>query len=237
MGKLSEFGFTGKIGGLVYSRVGDSTIVRSAPQNIRQTEATKKRAGEFGRASKAGKSLRMQLKPVILFPSDNKMQTRLVSTLLLWLRKSYSPGTPCTEVPFISRFQFIEGHTIRERWNIVLGVSNPDSGLIELKIPAFVPRKKMNAPAGTISAKCDIGVASFHVESGMPGDGNSVSIYYDYDDEEVPERIVSLPVTTTPGSLVVTAICLQFLLPSMMDLEQMKKKGFISSEVVSSMYF
>jgi len=237
MGKLSEFGFTGKIGGLVYSRVGDSTIVRSASQNIQQTEATKKRASEFGRASKVGKSLRMQLKPVILFPSDNKMQTRLVSTLLLWLRKSYAAGTPCVEVPFISRFQFIEGHTIRERWNIHLKVSNPTSGVMELKIPAFVPRKKMNAPTGTATVKCDIAVASFDMESGTPVDDSSTSIYYDYNDAEVPERIVPLPVTTTPGCLVVTAICLQFLLSSIMDLEQMKKKGFITSEVVSSMYF
>src|SRR6185312_11340622 len=108
MGKQIDYWFSGKIGGLIYSKVGDSTIIRSAPQNIRQTDGTKKRSTEFGRASRAGKNLRMLLKPVILFPSDNKMQTRLISVLLLWLRKSYEAGTPCTEVRFINGFQFTE---------------------------------------------------------------------------------------------------------------------------------
>ena len=237
MGKQIDYGFSGKIGGLIYSKVGDSTIVRSAPQNIRQTDGTKKRATEFGRASRAGKNLRMLLKPVILFPSDIKMQTRLVSALLLWLHKSYEAGTPCAEVRFINGFQFTEGYTIKERWHVALEVSQPKEGLLELKIPAFVPMKKMSAPIGTIKVKCDIAVAGFNMESGEPGDGISTSIFYDFNEVEVAQRIVPLPVTTTPGSLVVTAICLQFMITSIMDLEQMKEKGFIASQVVSAMYF
>jgi len=236
MGKLTDYGFTGKIGDLIYSRVGDSIIVRTAPTKMRQTEATKKRSAEFGRASRIGKNLRMQLKPVIFFPSDNKMHTRLISALLLWLRKSYEAGTPCTDIRFIKGFQFTEGDAISARWRVHLEVSQPKDGLLELKIPAFVPIKKMDAPPGTMSVKCDIAVACFNMESGKPGDGISTSICYDYNEVEEPERIVPLPVTTTPGSLIVTAICLQFLVTSMMDLEQMKKKRFIVSEVVSAMY-
>jgi hypothetical protein len=95
----------------------------------------------------------------------------------------------------------------------------------------------MGAPIGTIKVKCDIAVASLNMESGEPGDGISTSIYYDYNQVEVAQRIVPLPVTTTPGSLVVTAICLQFFVTSTMDLEQMKEKGFITSEVLRAMYF
>jgi hypothetical protein len=95
MGKLIDFGFSGKIGGLIYSKVGDSTIIRSAPRKIKQTDGTKECSTEFGRASRTGKNLRMLLKPVILFPKDSEMHGRLVSTLLLWLRKSYEAGMPC----------------------------------------------------------------------------------------------------------------------------------------------
>lgn len=72
---------TGRIQNLIFYKVGDKYYARTAPARVRQTKATKKRASEFGKASRVGKSLRQQLLSVIPFPADNKMQTRLVSAL------------------------------------------------------------------------------------------------------------------------------------------------------------
>jgi len=81
---------TGRIQNIVFYKRGDKYYARSVSGNIRQTKATKKRATEFGKASRAGKILRQQLLPVIPFPADNKMQTRLVSHLFKWLRTRFN---------------------------------------------------------------------------------------------------------------------------------------------------
>lgn len=85
---------TGRIGNIVFYKRGDKYYSRSVPGRIRQTKATKKCATEFGKASGAGKILRQQLLPVIPFPADNKMQTRLVSDLCRWFGRGLIRNNP-----------------------------------------------------------------------------------------------------------------------------------------------
>jgi hypothetical protein len=171
---------TGGIDNLIFYKVGNKYYTRTAPVKVKQTKATKKRAGEFGKASTIGKCLRQQLLPVIPFPADNKMQTRLVSALFQWLRSGYDPVQPCNDVLFANNFQFTQGYTITERWMIPLQVSNPEVGIMDLKIPAFLPIKATSVPAGTVSVQCNIAVAGYDVESGVATGNISTSILYDY---------------------------------------------------------
>ena len=115
---------TGKIGNIIFYKRGDKYYARSVAGHTRQTKATKKRATEFGKASRAGKILRQQLLPVIPFPADKKMQTRLVSDLFSWLRSGFDPGQPCDPVLFLNNFRFTESDTIAERWRVSLDVVN-----------------------------------------------------------------------------------------------------------------
>ena len=47
---------TGRIQNIVFYKRGDKYYARSVSGSIKQTKATKKRAGEFGKASGAGKN-------------------------------------------------------------------------------------------------------------------------------------------------------------------------------------
>jgi hypothetical protein len=228
---------TGRIQNLICYKVGDKYYIRSAPGKVKQTKATKKRSTEFGKASRIGASLRQQLFPVIPFPADNKMQTRLVSVLFQWLRSGYDTGRPCNEVPFINNFQFTEGYSITERWMIPLQVTNAEPGLLQLKIPAFVPAKSISAPAGTVSVKCNIAVAGCNVESGVATGGTSASILYDYNEAVVSEQIISLAVPTPAGSLIATAISFEYNFIKNGYLEKTRNKAFMPSGMVSVMYF
>ena len=114
---------TGRIQNIVFYKHGDKYYARSVPGRIRQTKATKKRATEFGKASRAGRTLRQQLLPAIPFPADNKMQTRLVSDLFSWLRSGFNPEQPCDPVPLLNNFSFTEGNTITERWRVSLEIT------------------------------------------------------------------------------------------------------------------
>jgi hypothetical protein len=137
---------TGRIQNIVFYKRGDKYYARFVSDGIRQTKATKKRATEFGKASRAGKILRQQHLPVIPFPADNKMQTRLVSDLFQWLRSGLDPEQPCDPAPFLDGFSFTEGSTIQERWRVSLEVTKTADNLLQIKILAFVPSKDISAP-------------------------------------------------------------------------------------------
>ena len=227
---------TGRIQNLIFYKRGDKYYARSVPGKVKQTNATKKRATEFGQASRLGKCLRAQLLPAIPFPSDNKMQTRLVSALFQWLRSGFDTAQPNSEVPFVSTYSFTEGYTVRERWKVALQVTKPDEGGLQLMIPAFVPARSISAPAGTIKVKCIIAATSSKVGNAITAGGFSTSLEFDLNDKEVPEQLISLPLPTTAGNLVVTAISLEYFSFKNGLLQRTANKAFMPAGVVSAIY-
>jgi len=75
------------------------------------------------------------------------------------------------------------------------------------------------------------------VKTGIATGSASTSIIYDYNEVEVPEQKAELPVPTTGGSLVVTAIFLEYNLVKNRREEKSRNKAFIPSVMVSAMYF
>lgn len=225
---------TGRIHNLIFYKVGDKYYVRTAPVKVKQTKATKKRATEFGKASRIGGCLRQQLLSVIPFPADNKMQTRLVSALFQWLRQNAVQSSD--PIPFVGNFQFTEGYSVLERWKVNLQVTKPAPDMLALKIPAFVPSESISAPAGTAAVKCHIAAAGCSIETGVATGGFSTSLMYNYNGTEVPEQVIALPVALTAGSLVVTAIFLEYDLIKNGYPVPTNKKTFMPSGVVNAMY-
>ena len=229
---------TGRIKNTIFYKTGDKYYVRSVPAKVKQTKATKKRATQFGKASGAGKCLRQQLLSVIPFPADNNMQTRLVSALFQWLKPTPDNlPQPCDPVPYVSTYQFTQGYTVHERWKVALAVACSFPGTLELKIPAFVPDKSISAPANTVSVKCNISAAGCNVKNSVATGGYSTSLLFDFNDTLVPEQIISLSLPTAAGSMVVTAISLEYNFVKNGHLRKTVNKAFMPAGIVSAMYF
>ena len=227
---------TGRIGNIVFYKRGDKYYSRSVPGRIRQTKATKKCATEFGKASGAGKILRQQLLPVIPFPADNKMQTRLVSDLCRWFRSGFDPKQPWDPVPWLNDFSFTKSDTVAERWRVSLQVTKTADGMLEMKIPAFVPAKNILAPAGTVSVKCHIATAGYGLKNGAATGGFSTSLNFNYNDEPVAEQIISLPIPTFSQTLIVTGVSLEYYFNKNGHLQKSMNKAFMPAGIVKAMY-
>jgi hypothetical protein len=228
---------TGRINNLVFYKVGDKYCVRTIPQKVKQTKATKARGKQFGIASRAGKAVRQQLLPVIPFPSDNNMQTRLVSAIYQYIKSPEGDARASnSELPFITGFQFTTGYTINERWKVALTVHRNEAGTLQLTIPAFIPQKDISAPAGTVSVTCTISAGGFDRATGITTGGYSTSLHFDYTDTEIAEQIVSLPMPMQPGSVLVTGISLQYNEIKNGGVVPINKKAFIPAGIVSAMY-
>lgn len=228
---------TGRIRNVVFYKLGDKYYSRSVPAKVKQTKATQKRATEFGKASRIGKILRQQLWPVIPFPQDNQMQTRLVSAIFLWL-KSATGGNlqPCNEVPCVSNYQFTEGYTVNERWKVALQVDHSSDGMIEVTIPAFIPCRAISAPANTVLVTCRISAAGCDINKGIATGAFNTSLDFEYNDKEVSAQTVLLTLPTPPASLVVTAISLEYHYIKNGHLQKTANKAFMPASIVSAMY-
>jgi hypothetical protein len=227
---------TGRIQNIVFYKRGDKYYARSVSSGIRQTKATKKRATEFGKASRAGKILRQQLLSVIPFPADNKMQTRLVSDLFSWFRSGFDPEQPCDPVLFLNDFSFTESDTVAQRWRVSLEVTQTGNNMLQIKIPSFVPAKNIKAPAGTVSVKCNIATGGYHLKNGGETGSFSTSLNFNYNDKPVPAQILSLPTPTPPGSLIVTGVSLEYYFNKNGHLQKSTNKAFMPAGIVKAMY-
>lgn len=228
---------TGRINNLVFYKLGERYCVRTVPQHVNQTKATKARGKQFGIASRAGKAVRQQLLQAIRFPSDNNMQTGLVSAIYQYIKSPEGAvPAPAMDLPFITGFQFTTGYTVTDRWKVALTVNRDAAGNLQLNIPAFVPAKNMSAPAGTVSVKCHISAGSFDRATGMATGGYAASLHFGYNPIEIPSQVVSLPMPMQPGSVIMTGISLQYNTIKNGHEVPVNKKAFMPAGIVSEMY-
>src|SRR5450432_3690010 len=109
MGKIIEPGFTGRVGNLIFYNLYGNNYVRTVPDSVKQTKATKARAGVFGIAATMGAVIRSQMAAIIAEPKDNNMQTRLVTVLFQWLLQlKNQKDSKAIKPRSLMDFQFIE---------------------------------------------------------------------------------------------------------------------------------
>src|SRR5665213_413714 len=109
--------------------------------------------------------------------------------------------------------------------------------MMELKIPAFVPSIAVSAPANTFSVTSHIIAAGCNMENGVATGGFNTILDFEYNDIEVPEQTIPLPMPTPGGSLVAIAIFLEYIYLKDGHLQKTTNKAFMPSGVVNAMYF
>lgn len=237
MGKQSDLKYVGRDGNVIYYQLNGGYYTRMAPGTIKQTAATKIRSSNFAIAAGANRVLRSLLLPVIPFPKDKKMQNRFGGAIMKWLQLQ-TPGQleRAPSLPFLRDFQFNEATSIHERWKVLLTVNKQAADVLQLHLPAFIPKEKIAAPAWTNRVECTIGAASCDLKNGV-GKGNSIQAFtIPYDDWLVPEQNIQLPVPMPAGSLVVVAVSLTYFVSKKRNLVPTENIAFMPSGMVAAMY-
>jgi hypothetical protein len=225
---------SGTIGGIIYYESKGLHLARAVPAHVKQAAATKLRSRNFGVAVKAGKTLRQLLLPLLPFPKDKKMQSRFSGAIANWLGVSDPAGiAPVNNIPFVNHFPFNEATSISERWRTVITVLRPSDNYIEVHIPAFIPTAVITAPVYTDVVECNITVASCKLIDATALGSFNVTISIPYNSELRNEQVLSLPVKSTIGVIVITAVSLRYQLAN--DQKDMRP-SFMPSSVINAMY-
>jgi hypothetical protein len=227
----------GRLGPTVHYKLGDTYVTRGLPRKYKQTKATKARANEFGKAVKAGATLRSMLLPAIPFPKDNKMQTRFATALAKWMRPGATGEVNAAEnISFIDEFEFTDGYPLYERWNVLLEITNPSKGLIELKIPAFIP-SSIHAPAHTVSVQCKIAAASCKYQTSDAQGQFFTSLNIPYIDVQQPEQIIQMNLPTPKGNVILMAMFLEYMVAKKGVVTQTTNSAFMPAGIIGAMSF
>ncbi|MDP9042192.1 MAG: hypothetical protein M3N30_09430 [Bacteroidota bacterium] len=230
----SQLGYVGRIGNVIHYKMGDKFYSRAAPRKYKQTTATKAKAREFGKASSIGRIIRSNLDSVIPNPEDRKMQNRLVGVIFTWMQtKRDLEMSSEKESVFYDRFSFTsKGPSLRTRWKVRPEVNHSSPGLLQMKIPAFFPKKAIAAPAAAADVVCKIATVAVDVDRAEETGQYQTEVVFHYDDKEVAAQTIDLRLPTPQGSLIVTTVMLEYSFVKYDPSRLNRNKGFLVSEII-----
>jgi hypothetical protein len=229
--------FKGKIANLIGYQLHGEQLLRSMPGKVHQTKATKQSGKLFGKASGIAAAIRHRIPEIIPYPSDLKMQTRLTSSIYKWLKEK-AAVVPFTNnhLSFIEGYQFTEeGYTLSERCRLPWQIGNPVEGLVQISIPAFIPDQCVIAPNGTVSVVNRFAAVNCYLDNPEKSTSASTELKFDYNNNLIGAQTISLLLPTPPGSLLVTAVSLKYMIATYQGLQASTAKGFQPAAIVSAM--
>lgn len=237
MARVSNVLITGTMGNIVmYHRMGKN-CARLKREGIKQTMATKIRSENFGIASRTAKTLRVVLAPAIPVLTDRSMQNRFPGAIARWLRLSSLDNlTASAVVPNISGFQFTNGESLRERFKVPITVSQSENNLITVSVDAFVPVKRVFAPANTMMLELVIAVAGCSIKTGRPTGSVVRRIQVPYNKEMIPSQLLQFPISLPGGSLAVTAAWLQYFVRTNNGITRSDDPAYLPAGIINARY-
>lgn len=237
MGKQKDMKYVGRSGNVIYYELNGGYYIRKAPGKIKQTAATKIRSSNFAIAARANRVLRSLLQPVIPNPKDKKMQNRFGGAIMRWLQlQTPDQLEQADNLPYLGHFQFNDATSIPERWKVPLTVNKQIGDVLQLHIPAFIPKEKISAPAWTNRIEGTIVAASCNLKNSL-SNGNSVQAFsIPYNNTWVPVQNIQLPVPMPVGSLVIVAVSLTYIVSKKRRQVPTDNIAFRPSGIVGAMY-
>lgn len=150
--------FKGLVGNVVFREQNGKQIVQSRATNIRQTEATKKSASEFGNCSLWAKKLRIGLKPFLVELTDSTMHQRLTSAIYTGIKTNLNQPigmrTPLnSNMENLVGFDFNSHSPFETSFKLPITAELTATNEAQITLPAFTPSEVMIFPDGCTTAE------------------------------------------------------------------------------------
>ena len=231
--QLSTY-ITGKVNNLVFYERAGRHIVRTMPEKVTQTAATKQRSSNFSIAATAGKLLRRQLGNHVVNAKDKGMQNRFGGAIAKWIgTQDVGQLAPQDALPFLTDFNFNEATSIRERCRLAWDITTANEASITIHLPEFIAMKMFTAPAHTSHIDCCFATACCKLQQALPeASGSNHILQLPFNGSIIPAQVISLPVNFAPGNLVVTTLTIRYYPAKGADT----RPAFMPSGVVEARY-
>jgi len=203
--------YIGTVDGVIHYCSKGEYYMRTVPEEVQQTEATKESAGIFGNASSIGSILRHSLESILSNPREKEMQNRFTAAIQAFLYESQ--GREPRFVPEEERlesFAFnLKARSNHKLQQLVTAGYVPESG-IDISIPAFIPTKTFTAPTGTRALRLIFCATVVNWQRLKVTDQYMQVLELEYTGNQVTVQNLQLPVTSASGSIITCTVALQF---------------------------
>ena len=208
----TQTGITGRIGNVIYYKMGGKYYMRAAPRKYKQTMETKARAKEFGKASTLGSIIRMEMGSLIFNSANRKMQTQLVAQVFDWLQRIDSPPPYNQPQMDFLDFNFSPGNPgLARRLLVPIGITMDSPAELQIAIPALIPRESFRAPARTADIICKIATVVIDPENLKKVNASVNEIIFHFDNNPVEAQTITTALPTDAGkNLILTAMALEY---------------------------
>ena len=208
MGRQSNIKLKVTVANIIYyERLGEYYI-RSKPQVIKQSAATKAHSKLFGSAARLEKVYRNMLSPVIPFAVNLSMQRKFRSFLYKYLIAE----TTDTKNDISVRADYFEFNTecsLRERFRVPIRVEIRDAEKMVVVFPAFQPTQSIIAPAGTESVTITVAAAYCTLDNLNAQNHCSIQLLLPYHDTIIAQQEIELPIAVMPKTVHVVLVSMQ----------------------------
>jgi hypothetical protein len=226
---------SGRIGNIVFYKRAGKWIARAAAGKVKQTPATKSWSNIFGKASSAGKSLRLLLRDILPDEQDKEMQNNFSGAIARAMKLLQARGMqPLWPIPELGEHNFSKKTGVKKRFRVALKVSKLSDNLLQIYIPAFTPSRSIDAPAHTKQVDIHICTASCKLPGGQGQGRAGFSLSVPYDDQPIKEQFIQLAVDCPKGSLLLTGIRMRYILAGE---KQVTNEAFKPSSIVDAAFY
>ena len=211
-------GFLGS--GLLRGRVGDKIYsVKNGKNYVRQvsmrtappTEAMIAHQQRFALAAGICRTLRNEMKKYITFSNPVEMQGKMASAMMGWLKRHHtSPAEKGDHTEAFGKCMLSKSSFLTERWKNRITFSHATDGIVSITIPEFIPGELLPVTAQASYVLCVIVVAGVAVDTGELTESWLKEISFKHNHTVVPAQTIDLPLEAAAGSLIVTAMSLEF---------------------------
>jgi hypothetical protein len=163
------------------------------------------------------------------------MQNRFGGAIMKWLKlEILQQLQPAVNLPFIPGFRLHSKSNLAERCKVKLAVTKVGGGLLQLHIPSFSPSEKITAPAWTHTIECTIAAASCDLKNKLPNGQVVHAFTIPYNNVVIPAQKIILPLVIPPGSLIVTAVSLIYIVSKKGNQVPTGNIAFMPSDIIAA---
>jgi hypothetical protein len=236
MAKQLNQRFIGRIGNLIYYELNGGYYIRSVPAQVKQHPASKPASSNLTIASRTGKRLRLLLEPVLPVKKTKTMQNRFSGSIMRWLNQQQLQPLPAGgELSCLQNFLFNEATGVKERWKIDMQLTRHGSKLLQLHLPAFIPKERISAPAYTKLVECTITAAACMLQTDDAMTSVTFKTAIPYNAVPIPAQTINLPVEMAAGGWAVVAIALTYITGKKGAEAPCTNPAFMPSEIIAAM--
>ena len=212
----------GSIGGLTFLKTQDGYLVKeksdigSRIATDKSFQRTRENNAEFGRAGKAGKTLRTAIKALLLNAKDGRMISRLTKEMMKVVKADTTSDRGLRnvidgEVGFLLGFDFninaVLGTTMSVAYSATI---NRVTGLLDVTVPAFVPANEIVAPDGATHYQLVSGGAEIDFENETSIQTTAQTAILPWDNNPTVVAALSNPVTANSTHPLFLVFGIQF---------------------------